>query len=326
MSKTPPTAFLCHSVEDKDSIANRIARDLRNAGINLWYDEWEIKPGDSLRRKIDEGISNAANFLALLTPNSIKSKGWVQTELDAAMVRRISGSARLIPILWNVGKSDVPPTLAGMLWVSLDPYEDGLKKLITTCFEVDIKPALGPVPAWVEDAPLLEDLVEINARRLAKLLSEKSATGMNLDPQLSSDEVMKALNITDEEAGEAAADLDALGLVTLHKSSGMGPCGFRLISPRPEFFIATDRVLKGWDTVEDSRTLAGTIINSGKSEMSMEEVSRLLSWKPRRINPPASYLHSHNYADCLEAGGSFPYEFVSIRITPRTKRFVAGRV
>jgi len=322
MSKIPPTAFLCHSMEDKETVANRLARDLRNAGIELWYDEWEIRPGDSLRQKIDEGILKAANFMALLSPNSIKSTGWVQTELDAAMVRRIEGSARLIPILWNVEAKDVPPTLRGLLWVRLDPYDAGLKQLVNTCFEVDLKPPVSPPPAWVEEAPILQDRVGINARRLAKLLNERSTTGTNLDPQLGRDEVMKALNINEEEAGEAANDLEALGLVNLHKSSGMGKAGFRLISPRPELFIATDRALQGWDTVEDARTLIGTIVNMGKDEMSVEDISKALSWEPRRVNPPTSYLSARGYAKCLEAGGSFPYEFMSIRITPASKRFL----
>jgi hypothetical protein len=91
-----PASFLSHSGADA-AIAGRLARDLRGQGGDVWYAEWEIKLGDSLRRKIDEGIDRATHFLVLLTPASLKSE-WVQTELDAGLVRKISGACQLIPI------------------------------------------------------------------------------------------------------------------------------------------------------------------------------------------------------------------------------------
>src|SRR3989338_1725495 len=104
-----PSAFLSHSSADAE-MACRLAKDLRDKGIDVWYAEWEIKAGDSLRRKIDEGIDRASHFLVLLSGNSLKS-GWVQTELDAGMVKRISGACRLVPILFGIKDDDVPATL-----------------------------------------------------------------------------------------------------------------------------------------------------------------------------------------------------------------------
>ena len=49
-------AFICHASEDKD-LARRIATDLHRSGIDTFFDEWEISAGDSLRRKIDEGLA-----------------------------------------------------------------------------------------------------------------------------------------------------------------------------------------------------------------------------------------------------------------------------
>lgn len=124
-NRQAPTAFLSHSSLDKE-LVSRLANDLTAAGIAPWYAEWEIKPGDSLRRKVDEGIETASHFLVILTANGLRSE-WVQTELDAAMIRRIEGKCRLIPVLHEIGDNEVPTTLRGRRWVMLNHYEKGLQ-------------------------------------------------------------------------------------------------------------------------------------------------------------------------------------------------------
>jgi sulfite reductase alpha subunit-like flavoprotein len=53
--------FISHASEDKEDVARPLAEALRSNGLNVWYDEFELKIGDSLRRKIDKGIANS-NF------------------------------------------------------------------------------------------------------------------------------------------------------------------------------------------------------------------------------------------------------------------------
>lgn len=83
-----PKVFLSHSKKDKDFI-ERIANDLRSCGIDVWYDEWEIPPGESIRKKIfEDGITSCDLFFVYLTPNSIPSY-WVNKELDGAFIHEI---------------------------------------------------------------------------------------------------------------------------------------------------------------------------------------------------------------------------------------------
>jgi hypothetical protein len=83
-----PKVFLSHNKNDKEFIV-RIANDLRSCGIDVWYDEWEIPPGESLRRKIfEDGITTCDVFFVYLTSNSINSL-WVQKELDSAFLHEI---------------------------------------------------------------------------------------------------------------------------------------------------------------------------------------------------------------------------------------------
>ncbi len=87
-----PRVFLSHSKADREYI-EKIANDLKSAQLDVWYDEWEIPAGASLRSKIfDDGIAKCDLFFVYLTPNSIASR-WVKEELDAAFVKEFESRA-----------------------------------------------------------------------------------------------------------------------------------------------------------------------------------------------------------------------------------------
>ncbi|TIP78709.1 MAG: toll/interleukin-1 receptor domain-containing protein, partial [Mesorhizobium sp.] len=67
----PPKAFLSYSFDDRD-LAEKVSRGLMANGIDTWWAEWEIRSGDSLRRKIDEGLGNCTHFIVLLTPSAMQ--------------------------------------------------------------------------------------------------------------------------------------------------------------------------------------------------------------------------------------------------------------
>lgn len=83
-----PKVFLSHSKKDKVFV-EKIANNLRSCGVDVWYDEWEIPPGESIRKKIfEDGITSCDLFFIYLTTNSIPSY-WVQKELDGALIHEI---------------------------------------------------------------------------------------------------------------------------------------------------------------------------------------------------------------------------------------------
>jgi DNA-binding transcriptional ArsR family regulator len=316
-NRQAPTVFLSHSSLDKE-LVSRLANDLMAAGIAAWYAEWEIKPGDSLRRKVDEGIETASHFLVILTANSLRSE-WVQTELDAAMIKRIAGKCRLIPVLHEIGDNEVPITLSGIRWVMLNPYEKGLQELVKGIHGLSEKPVLGLAPAQGANPQSLG--LSSSALQLATLLSERSQTGLPLDPMLSASEVLSELNLTPDQISIAAAELEEHGFVKLHLAAGQGNIGFYRISPTARFFIKTDLHLRGWHPNHDARELTATILKQSKEGLSMVEADRVLGWGSRRINPAAYYLHENGRATCLGSLGTHPYAFSHILVTPKTKRF-----
>lgn len=106
--------FISHASEDKDSVVRPLAIALKNKGINVWCDEFELKIGDSLRRKIDQGLSKSKFGIVVISRSFIK-KGWTNYELDGLMTKAISGQQILLPIWHDITKQEVidySPSLA----------------------------------------------------------------------------------------------------------------------------------------------------------------------------------------------------------------------
>ena len=64
------SVFLSHSSSDKE-LVTRIAEDLKDAGIPVWLDAWEILPGDSVAQKIQEGLDALTTLQFTQTSQSL---------------------------------------------------------------------------------------------------------------------------------------------------------------------------------------------------------------------------------------------------------------
>jgi TIR domain len=142
-----PRAFVSHSSQDR-LFVERFATDLRANGIEAWYSGWEIKPGDSIRGRIDEGLAGCDHFLIVLSKESI-NRPWVQTELDAATVGRLAGKVKKIIPVKIEACGELPPTLGSLCWedFSSQPYETALNRVLDSIFDRDVRPPLGIPPA-----------------------------------------------------------------------------------------------------------------------------------------------------------------------------------
>ncbi len=112
--------FICHATEDKDAIVRDLAHALRDRGLEVWYDEFELKIGDNLRRKIDAGLTSSRFGVVVLSP-SFFAKEWSQYELDGLVVREMAGEQQIILPLWHeISEAEVraqSPSLAMKLAV-----------------------------------------------------------------------------------------------------------------------------------------------------------------------------------------------------------------
>ncbi|MFM1715060.1 TIR domain-containing protein [Aeromonas salmonicida] len=106
--------FISHASEDKEELVRPLAIALEGLGVKVWYDEFTLKVGDSLRRSIDGGLSNS-RFGTVVLSSSFFAKNWTHYELDGMTAKEMDGRKMILPIWHKVTKSEVikfSPTLA----------------------------------------------------------------------------------------------------------------------------------------------------------------------------------------------------------------------
>lgn len=138
--------FISHAWEDKGDFVDEFVNELRNLGIKVWYDTSEIKWGDSMRKRIDDGLKKSRFGVAVLSPNYIREgKYWTKAELDGLFQIDSIGGKVLLPIWHNLTKKEVmeySPIIASrkaMNTASMTPKEiaDELKKLLINTEDKD---------------------------------------------------------------------------------------------------------------------------------------------------------------------------------------------
>jgi TIR domain-containing protein/type IV pilus assembly PilN-like protein/BON domain-containing protein len=112
--------FISHAWEDKETVARPLAEMLTQAGLSVWYDEFTLTLGDSLRRSIDNGLAQSRYGIVILS-HSFFSKEWPQRELDGLAAREINSRKVILPVWHGVNRYDIvsySPMLADRLAIS----------------------------------------------------------------------------------------------------------------------------------------------------------------------------------------------------------------
>jgi hypothetical protein len=129
--------FISHATEDKESFVQPLAESLERENVKIWYDKFQMKIGDSLRKKIDEGLKSSKYGIVVLSRDFFK-KNWTEYELNGLVAREMNGVKVILPIWHNVTRDEVlsfSPTLADKVALntaiySLDEITNELKKLV----------------------------------------------------------------------------------------------------------------------------------------------------------------------------------------------------
>jgi hypothetical protein len=109
--------FISHASEDKQDVARPLYEELTALGCSVWYDEFSLKVGDSLRRNIEKGISGSRYGVVIVSEHFL-AKEWPARELDALTAIEIAGEKKVLPIWHRVTKDFVllkAPMLADKL-------------------------------------------------------------------------------------------------------------------------------------------------------------------------------------------------------------------
>ena len=89
--------FISHATEDKENVVRPLAISLVSHGLKVWYDEFELRIGDNLRRKIDTGVSRSRFGVVVISP-SFLGKNWTQYELDGLVSRELTDGKVILPL------------------------------------------------------------------------------------------------------------------------------------------------------------------------------------------------------------------------------------
>src|ERR1035441_2505228 len=123
-----PSVFVSHSSVDKKFVAV-LAAALNERGILTWVDDRQIKVGQPIPRRIEEGISSCDFFLIVVSRAALESK-WVENELQSAYFQAAQRRADLIlPVLLE--KVELPAMLRPLRFADFTAsFEFGLSELL----------------------------------------------------------------------------------------------------------------------------------------------------------------------------------------------------
>ena len=102
----PHDAFISHATEDKEAFVRPLAEALQAAGFDIWYDEFALTVGDSLRQNIDKGLANSRFGIVVLS-SAFFAKNWPQYELNGLVAKEMEGRKVVLPIWHKVSKDEV---------------------------------------------------------------------------------------------------------------------------------------------------------------------------------------------------------------------------
>ena len=128
--------FISHASEDKDVVVRPLASILKSKGLDVWFDDFELAAGDSLRRRVDHGLANS-RFGVVVLSRSFLSKQWPNYELDGIVARSNSGEQVMLPIWHDITREEIikySPSIADKVARSTD--RSGLDEIAQEIFDV----------------------------------------------------------------------------------------------------------------------------------------------------------------------------------------------
>src|SRR5437762_13864754 len=149
----PYDVFLSHSAKDK-AVVRDVAERLRKNGLKVWFDEWVLKPGDSIPAKIEEGLEHSRVLVLCMSANAYGSD-WAQLEAGTFRFRDpLNKKRRFIPL--RLDDTPIKGSLAQFLYIDWLPNnrEQGYVKLREACQLPAIPPLRTETPERFQGAAL----------------------------------------------------------------------------------------------------------------------------------------------------------------------------
>ncbi|MEP6669005.1 MAG: TIR domain-containing protein [Chthoniobacter sp.] len=129
MSEFTYDVFLSYNSEDKQAVRH-LAQRMQKAGLNVWFDEWVISPGDDIFLAIERGLEGS-RVLVLCMSAAAFGSDWVALERSTVLFRDpLNLERRFIPLI--LSDCNIPDTLRRYNHVDYrNENEAGWEKLLT---------------------------------------------------------------------------------------------------------------------------------------------------------------------------------------------------
>lgn len=310
----PPKVFLSYASEDRE-LASQLAHALMSQGIDVWWDAWEIRAGDSLRRKIDAGLADCTHFLVLLTQTSL-AKAWVNQEMDTGFVRMLNDRIVFLAVRVGLPAESLPPLLRGLHSPQIDDVATDVRQLAHDIHGITRKPPVGPRPTAASTA--VRTGVSPAATALARVFVEQTKNALGYDPQFSRVQLEHLTGLSSDDLSDAIYELR--GRITLHDYAGGG-----VVVAEPSLYSEFDGFFQPWQPADDALRLAADIHNDSGFPSSPREIAARYGWSPRRLNPALVYLHDRELIEVSTGLGDATYLGYRVCATDATRRFVKSR-
>jgi len=128
--------FVSHASDDKEKFVIPLVNKLKNYGLNVWFDKFELKVGDSLSRSIDEGLRES-NFGIVVLSKAFFGRNWTSYELESLINRQVEKGKVILPIWYDITKEEIQKYsfyLANQ--IALDYNSMGLIEIVESLIEV----------------------------------------------------------------------------------------------------------------------------------------------------------------------------------------------
>ncbi|MFY3284674.1 TIR domain-containing protein [Achromobacter xylosoxidans] len=124
--------FISYNAADL-AIAQEVARHLRQAGLRVWFDRWNIRPGEIIKAAVHHGLERSRVLLSFISPNSINGD-WTSMEAQSFQFRDpLNSDRRFIPVLLD--NQHPPIGLDHILFIDWqnDKKQILLERLVAVC-------------------------------------------------------------------------------------------------------------------------------------------------------------------------------------------------
>jgi hypothetical protein len=267
--------FISHASEDKASVARPLAAALESAGLRVWIDEAQLKVGDSLRQKLDEGLSQS-RFGVVILSRAFFAKQWPQRELGALFSRPDA----ILPVWHELGASEVAlisPMLADIVAASTS---DGLEVVVDKILQVAGTPLVRRIGRQAQYTSQLR----VRAERIKRALEVVESLGNPATwPQL-------RISAPDfPETGWMGSDSSTLVEIVYGFSAPLVEYRLLAYSVRRNLALLDPRTRMQFALLESAFELFTNEVELATSAPAIEYSPRVPGWRRKRTVNPARY-------------------------------------